>query len=241
MTLPPWLNQAAELEVAALRSKDTEPSLPLALAPVVAIVVPDGHDSRDHLYCETLCQRLLYNGAATRMILTDAPPPGRSSRLAPTAYWIGKSDTFPEPLLSRREIVWPGDVRQPRGEDPRSQVRARIAAGECLMHGAAKVGEAGATIAYRTIKVGNSMFRAPWSLALDTVEASGRVLYRRTEVKAAPLVTPLQIGTVAGLLTTITYAGWARGKREFAPLGPNGRDVLPALLGPAGRVPDRPG
>ena len=109
-----------------------------------------------------------------------------------------------------------------------------------------RIEEAGATIAYRTVKGGSNTFNAPWSLTLDTVtahrlevvETGGRVLFRHTEVEAAPLRMPLQIGVGAGLLTTVTYVGWARGRIGHATLGPNARDVLPAVLGDAGRTPD---
>ena len=151
-------------------------------------------------------------------------------------------------MLARREIRWPVDFPLQRGADPRSRVLARIAVGECLMHENAKVEDAAMSITYREVSEGGNPFASPWSLTLDTVqatrlevvEAGGRVVYRRTEVAMQPLSAPLAIETRAGLLTTVTYAGWARWKETHAPIGPNGRDVLPTLLGDAARPVDMP-
>jgi hypothetical protein len=44
----------------------------------------------------------------------------------------------------------------------------------------------------------------------------------------------------AGFMTTVTYGGWARTKRIASQLGPQGRDVFPALLGDAAHMPDAP-
>jgi hypothetical protein len=117
-----------------------------------------------------------------------------------------------------------------------------------LLQGADSLEEAGATISFRNIKSAAGIFSHQWTLVLDTVTANrleivgagGRVLYRRTEVTAEPLIRPLLIETRAGLLTSLTYAGWARSKQTYAPMGPNGRDVLPSLLGEAVRLPDKP-
>jgi hypothetical protein len=49
------------------------------------------------------------------------------------------------------------------------------------------------------------------------------------------LTTPLLIGAAAGLLTTATYAGWARYSKSLGQIGPHGRDALPNLLGDAAR------
>src|SRR5262249_33851548 len=154
--------------------------------------------------------------AAARIIMVDAPPPGRAARIEPTAYWIERRDTCPPPALARRRIVWPAvDFPLRRDADLRSRVLARVAAGECLAQARAHEEVAGATVSYRKIREGASVFSAPWSLSLDTVtahrleivEAGGRVLYRRTEVTAMPLTVPLQITAAAGFMTTVTYVG----------------------------------
>ena len=183
------------------------------------------------------------------MIVAESTRSGRQSGIAPTAYWIERRDTCPAPALARRQIRWPVDFPLTRGADPRSRVLARIAAGECLMHDKAKVEDAGMTISYSEVSEGGNPFASPWSLTLDTVkatrldvvEAGGRLVYRRTEVTVQPLSAPLSIETRSGLMTTVTYAGWARRKATYAPIGPNGRDVLPALLKDAARPVDLPG
>ena len=117
------------------------------------------------------------------------------------------------------------------------------------MTGLGHIEDAGLRISYSHLKKEVSSLGHPWSMTLDTVGANrleitkpdGEVLFRRTEVSAEPLpIVPLLIEMRAGLLTTVSYAGWAREKKVYAPLGPHGRDVLPALLGAASRVPDEP-
>jgi len=117
-----------------------------------------------------------------------------------------------------------------------------------LLRGPAQVEEAQVNIAFRTIKRGSGPLDHPWALTLDTVRVNrlevtrneGQILYRRTEVAVEPLVAPLLFEMRAGLLTSVSYAGWARTKQIHLKLGPNGRDVLPDLFGDASRVPDAP-
>jgi hypothetical protein len=72
------------------------------------------------------------------------------------------------------------------------------------------------------------------------VQSDGRLLYRRTEVVSNPLTTPLVVETRAGLLTSVTYAGWGRSEQKLSPIGIKGRDALSDLLGSQARLPDLP-
>ena len=238
--VPRTLNARIERAAEALRAEDREITGPLALPPVVAVVINE-RDSKT-LECDTICQRLLYNGAVSRIVEADTIPPTTVE-----AFWIerriGRCPDAPFPVL---DIRWPNDWQ--KGKYPEQRVQDRIAAGECLIKGNGNIEEAALTISYQQIKKGVSIFSQPWELAPDTVSAArleiterdGHVLYRRTEVTAAPLAVPLTIETRAGLLTTATYAGWGRSETTYGQVGPQGRDVLPSLLGSAGRPPDEP-
>jgi hypothetical protein len=242
--VPRTFNAPVEDTTTTLRAEDRETAGPLALSPVTAVLLRENYDwVKKKLYCETLCQRLLYNRAVSRIIVADGPNPR-----AVGAFWIERRDRCPEPAILDYDVRWLVDFPLQRGKTPEDRVRARIAAGECLLQGIGSLEEAGATISFRNVKEGVSIFSHPWTLQLDTaaanrleiIDANGRVLYRRTEVTIEPLTIPLLIETRAGLLTTVTYAGWARSKMTYAPIGPHGRDVLPELLGAAARPPDEP-
>jgi hypothetical protein len=243
LLVPQVMNSSLAGRVAALRADDRDVAAPLAFPPVIAIALSDNYDwLHKQLFCETLCQRLLYSGSVSRVVVADAIP-----QRAVGAFWIERRGQCPEPALPHSEVRWAVDFPLNRGDAPEEQVRARIARGECLIQGAGSLDEAGVIIAFRKIKEGASIFANPWSLSLDTVAATrleivdreGRALYRRTEVKNQPLVVPLLIDARAGLLTSVTYVGWARSETTDGAIGPNGRDVLPGLLGPAARLSDR--
>jgi hypothetical protein len=240
LLVPHAINSSLAESVAALRADDREVEGPVTLPPVTAIVLSDSYDRlKKKLFCETLCQRLLYSGSVSRIVVADGLP-----ARAVGAFWIERRDRCPEPALPRSEVRWVVDFPLKRGEAPEQQVRDRVARGECLIQGTGTLEEAGATIAFRKISKPHSIFAAPWRLWLDTVAASrldfvdreGRTLYRRTEVKTKPLVVPLLVETRAGLLTSVTYAGWARSENTYAQIGPHGRDVLPNLVGPAAKL-----
>lgn len=252
---PPLLNTHIAPAVAEARKADVEAKeKPVPLAPSVALVLPRKAigfrltDYANDLLCETLCQRLLYNGAAQRVIVafSDAHPAtagGEQGR----AFGIERREECPEPLLADKEIVWPGDIRAIRSVLGR--VQARVAAGECLIHEPADVREAGLTISFREIKPEPSRFEGSWKLWKDTIgvnrleiiQADGQVLFRRTEVKARPLYAPLLLVAESSFLTTVVYRGWERTETLYGDMDLYGRAVLPDLLGrEAVRVPDDP-
>jgi hypothetical protein len=248
--VPQSINASTMEKAAELRADDHDHAGPIALPSIVAVLLASNTsksaDPKTFLDCETLCQRLLYNKAVSRVIVAEAPrPSGSNKHPRPVAeYRIEQRDQCPTPALSNRDVVWPVDQRARTV----SRVRARIAAGECLIGEAGNIGAASLTITYRELKQGLRYFAHPWSPRLDTiqayrleiVDADGGILYRRTEVNADPLTTPLLSSVAAGFFTTVTYAGLARSHVEYSPLGPDGRDVLPALLGTASRPPDPP-
>jgi hypothetical protein len=251
--IPDMLNAPHEQEIVQLQATDLQPPGVIKLPAIVAIELPSSsHSGRrgEGPYCEALCLRLLYNGAVARVIAAARFPDGKKIELA--SYRIERRDQCPKPDLPRTLIVWPGqhlalrDTQSRRVED---RVQARISAGECLVREAGRIEDADTVISVRNVKEGADIFQGPWSPRLDTVgarrleivEADGRVLYRRTEVTAALMSTPLRSTAGGGLLTSVTYAGWARYRADTQPLGPAARDILPGLLGEeASRPPDLP-
>ena len=245
---PRAFNAPIDQIVTALRAQDHESGGPVALPSVIAIILPRDYTHKLNL-CEALCQHLLYNGVASRVIVAETRWDGDNMvPVTPDAYWIERRDPCPEPAISDFQVFWPTDFPLEVG-GPLSRVRARIAAGECLMRGSGRLDEAGATIAFRNLKNGKTVYEEPWSLGADIVDANrleivgsgGRVSYRRTEVTVRSLFVPLVIDVRAGFLTAVTYVGWGRSVTVFGPLGPQGRDVLPQLLGSASRRPDKVG
>ncbi|UPJ47573.1 hypothetical protein IVB30_30510 [Bradyrhizobium sp. 200] len=251
--LPAAINAPLEQEIAQLQATDAQPPGVIKLPAIVAIELPSSsHTGRrgEGPYCEALCLRLLYNGAVARVIAAARFPDGKKIELA--SYRIERRDQCPKPDLPRTLIVWPEQHLALRGTKPRrveDRVQARISAGECLVRDAGRIEDAEAIISVRTVKVGTDIFQGSWNPWIDTVgarrleilEAGGRVLYRRTEVTAALLSIPLRSTAGGGLLTSVTYVGWARSRADTLPLGPDARDILPGLLGEeATRPPDVP-
>jgi hypothetical protein len=240
--VPRTLNAPIERAAAELRADDRDTAGPLALPPVIGIITRGTYEwVGETPQCTTLCQRLLYNGAVSRIIAGDTIPP-----TIVRAFWIERrTEPCPKPPIDSHDVVFPDDYKSKK-HHPVVIVRERTAAGECIIQGPGRFDEAPLVISYLQIKKSVSPFDVPWALALDTVsatrleitQADGRVLYRRTEVKTEPLSVPLAVGLRAGLLTTVTYAGWGRSETTYGEIGPQGRDALPAVLGAAARLPD---
>jgi hypothetical protein len=242
--IPRAINARIDDATAALQVDDREPSTPVTVPPTVAIVMDRNyHWSARRPYCETLCLLLLYNSAASRVIVQDPAHPR-----AITAFSIERREQCPEMKNFHFDVTWKTDFPLRRGHTPEERVRARMTAGECLIESEGRLEDAVATISYRSLKKGMSVFEHSWAIQADTADvnrleitgANGAVMYRRTEVATQRLATPLQIGTAAGFLTTVIYAGWARSKLTVAEIGPHGRDVLPLVLGATVRTPDGP-
>jgi hypothetical protein len=247
---PLAINAPLQQQIAELQATDVQLPGTIKLPAVVAIELPKSYAGGKGKppYCEGLCLRLLFNGVVSRVIAAEIRPDGNIEPAS--SYRIERRDQCPQLDFTALPIVWPGERWVEKGKPAgiENRVRARISAGECLVREVGRIEDAEAVISFRELKKGLARFRGPWTLPLDTVsakrleiiETGGRVLYRRTEVTAEPLIVPLITTAQAGLLTTVTYSGWARATTEASPLGPNGRDVLPGLLGDAARPPDFP-
>lgn len=247
---PVAINAPLQQQIAELQATDVQLPSPIKLPAIVAVELPKIYvrGQGKPPYCEGLCLRLLFNGVVSRVIAAEIGPDGNIEPAS--SYRLERRDQCPQLDFTALPIVWPGErwVEKGRPAGMENRVRARVSAGECLVREVGRIEDAEAVISFRELKKGLARFRGPWTLRLDTVsakrleiiETGGRVLYRRTEVTAEPLMVPLITTAQAGLLTTVTYTGWARATTEASPLGPNGRDVLPGLLGDAARPPDFP-
>jgi hypothetical protein len=247
---PLAINAPVQQQIAELQATDVQLPGTIKLPAIVAVELPKSYAGGQGKppYCEGICLRLLFNGVVSRVIAAERRPDGNIEPAS--SYRIERRDQCPQPDFTALPIVWPGERWVEKGGPAgmENRVRARISAGECLVREVGRIEDAEAVISFRELKQGLARFRGPWTLRLDTVsakrleiiETGGRVLYRRTEVTAEPLIVPLITTAQAGLLTTVTYSGWARATTETSPLGPNGRDVLPGLLGNAARPPDFP-
>lgn len=250
--MPAWVNAPREQAIAQLQATDVQPPGVVKLPAIVAVELPtSSHPGRsgEGPYCEALCLRLLYNGAVSRVLAVARRHDGKVDL---ASYRIERRDQCARPDLPRSLIVWPREHLAWRDQEltgVKQRIQARVSAGECLVRDAGRIEDAEAVISVRNVRAGADIFQGPWNPWLDTVgarrleivEAGGRLLYRRTEVTAALLSSPLRSTAGGGLLTSVTYAGLAWGRADTQPLGPDARDILPGLLGEeASRPPDPP-
>jgi len=240
--IPHLINMRAEDAAQQLQTADRELEKPVALPDTVVLVIDGNYNwSKRKPFCETLCLRLLFNSAVARVIAVD-PVHGNTT----SAFWIERRDACPESANMRFDVTWKTDGSFVRGDTLQDRLRARVSSGECLIEGDGRLEAAAMTIAYRKVEKGMTALGHPWSLQpdltsvnrLEVSDASGATIYRRTEVAVPHLTAPLQVTVAAGLLTTVTYAGWARTSTTLGEIGPHGRDVLPNVLGEAVRKPE---
>ena len=249
--IPAMINAPREQEMVQLQASDVQPTSIIKLPATVAIELPAASHSdfrRGELRptCEALCLRLLYNGAASRVIAMARFPDGRVDQ---AGFRIERRDQCPDPELRPHLIRWPGEGNNgPYGIA--GNVQARIAAGECLVRDAGRIEEADVIISLGYVKLGDRFVASQWNPwfdftnaeRLEIVEAGGRVLYRYTQVQSALLDAPLRWTTSFGLLTTVVISGWVRrGQLSKPSIGPDGREILPGILGAeVTRPPDPP-
>jgi hypothetical protein len=114
--IPHAINSSLAESVAALRAEDREIAGPVSFPPVTAVALRDNYDPlKQELFCETLCQRLLYSGAVSRVVVADGLP-----ARAVGAFWIERRERCPEPALARAKVRWPVDFPLRSGEAPDS-------------------------------------------------------------------------------------------------------------------------
>ncbi|MBX3568188.1 MAG: hypothetical protein KF914_09025 [Rhizobiaceae bacterium] len=247
VAVPRILNGRADDVAARAVARDADAPGKIRIPSVVAVVLAREPGS-DGL-CETVCQRLLYNEAAERVIVSELPSPASPDRTVkePLSFHIEHRASCPPPAISRREIGWKSDWNEP-GPPVQERVRARIMAGDCLIATPGRIEDAGLVIVYSILRAGPSGQASPWGLGSDRVKihrlelltADGGLLFRRTGVETWPLATPLRVESRSSFLSASPQLGWARTKTTASRLELQGRDVLPGLLGDAVRAPEWP-
>ena len=232
--IPAAINVPREREIVQLQASDVQPADIIKLPATVTIELPAAshNDFRRREFrpgCEALCLRLLFNGAVSRVVSVARFPDGRVDQ---ASFRIERRDQCPDPELPHKLIVWSGEGKYRRYSIAES-IQARTAAGECLVRDAGRMEETDATIAVRNVKTGDYFISPQWNPFLDLiyaqrleiVEAGGRVLYRYTEVSGELLAAPLRSHTL------VRFSGWVRRSVHTPSVGPDGRDLLPAILG----------
>ena len=232
--LPQLWNRPFHDQVAALTSKDRPWGGFSAPVKNLAIVVPPPGFSTKASDCAELCQRLLYNGSVDSVLAGPAdriamtPPFKGTERLV--RYRIERRDTCPAINLPEAG-TWPGETFKGQfsyGTVVSDRVKARIAAGECLIEEPVELSAADAIVVHEEIKRGADafIFDKPWKPDADTVTArrlsvfvrdNDRGLaevFRQTEIDAKPVFTPLLVGPYdrCGDGVCYTHLGIARGK-----------------------------
>lgn len=178
----PWsANQRADRAVAAWTTGDVRPGEPVAVdGPVLVRLEPVFTQGRTHP-CGPLCQRLLYSGAAPRVLML---PPDREDQTAPGFF------------IERRAACPPVPGALPA-------VAARIAAGDCLVEAPTPVDRA--SLVYERTRVFDydGGWRVwPWAQAIRLkrievrrgLDPAAERLYRRTAVIAKRLSMPFMVG-----------------------------------------------
>lgn len=209
--LPVHLNSAALAELASASPQNRDPGRPFGRADAVAIERVPAAVTAD---CDDLCQALLYNGQATRVIIP--PPRETSKKRSPskrhyTVYRIVQATRCPpgQGIAHEGYGQWlpPEDARTTR-----TAVLTRIAAGDCLIREEADRMRVDLTI--RRIDTRP----APMSLALRSapVISSGLALLDADDRVFAAEVThctetyqvPLNLEPISSGGGTLGMVGW---------------------------------
>lgn len=194
--MPHRFNQATYSKVEAMTQDDTDVTEPIEFGDSIALItapLPAYRTPDQANRCDRLCQRLLYNGAAKRVMV------GYYRELDPetlpatpiTAYYIEKRNACPSGLKTTYAVS------------------RRIAAGECLMSEETTIGKAESlyiteqlappehTASARFYGLEIAAVSARRKRILTKADGGYRTLFQRTETKAEPLIQPLLFGGVA--------------------------------------------
>ncbi len=233
--VPTLINTASKATLKVANARDIAPPAPLR--PVATIAIQPAERYWSAGLCGDLCQLLLYNGAAQRVIsLPPLPDPDDKSQrvLSPTAFRIARSAT----CANAKDLV-----RDDRGgnwisEQRKSQtsmraisaaVRMRIASGDCLL--SETVTNTRADLLIRRVddvigikKQRLGLLPGPVTIRRLELVTAGKVVARGSENKAAYLNVPLHLSPISS--GTYSLKGWEWGRSSrYA----EGYDVLGQL------------
>jgi hypothetical protein len=157
--------------------------------------------------CYELCQRLLYNGATKRVFVAEYVDVTKSLAEMATYYYIEHRDSCPPPPMPEQSESWPGDSTYNKWGERNNAVKRRVAAGECLMQGEARLSDA--QMIFTEHDVADAPDSSPsyygdprdvrarrielWKNTRGTLE----IIDRKTQVEAGFLVAPLILWPVS--------------------------------------------
>ncbi|QKV17358.1 hypothetical protein [Oricola thermophila] len=182
LAVPPLLANARLDAAARQLAMDDHDDLARTEARVIAFRFGRlGASKPQPLRCDGLCQRLLLNGVADRVLyiredVSNPPAPGTVA----AAYRMERRGTCPDIELPRNDPVkLDGERRNRDGKNVAELMNIRIAAGTCLVAEEAPLGEAGLVVSSGAIKRGMSDISAGLDIFADTVSAGRLTLHER--------------------------------------------------------------
>jgi hypothetical protein len=213
---------------------------PVTLPPGATVAVLEEDDPGATPDCHWHCQRLLFSGAATDVMLGTPDTLKRPNEVLPR-YWIGPArgpcqwPNLPTLFADNEDlgIANSSDPRMPTPPPVLGQAVSRLAGdGLCLFRGEGQLARAAVVILPLT-QFNKNYSTGPMNLSLDPaagiyggrqevlVRRQGQLTtaWRRTWVRAAPLAVPLRIRLYQAL-DEATQGGWAWEGRERGTLRP---------------------
>jgi hypothetical protein len=229
---PRLANRGIDARLDAMMADDR--AEPVTLPPGALMAVLENHDPGATPDCNWHCQRLLFSGAATEVMLGTPDALKRPDAVLPR-YWIGPAQgpcIWPKlpNLFADYEDLGIADSADPRMPTPPpvlSQAISRLAGdGRCLFRGQGRLTRA-AVVILPMILLGKTRPTGSMDFSLDPVASiygsrqevlvrrQGRLTtaWRQTFVRAAPMAVPLNVQPYEAF-DIKTQGGWRREQRE---------------------------
>lgn len=145
--IPLATHPAVNAEINALLMNDKMGATPVFVEDSVALLFEyeDEYNKRSYKpeLCHELCQRLLYNGATKRVFIRDYLDIQDALKLTVPYFYIERREVCPPANIPEQAVLWPrDDGYNTHGDRKNNAVKMRIAAGECLLQGEARLSEA---------------------------------------------------------------------------------------------------
>jgi hypothetical protein len=203
VALPMYWNRPLNAEMANLIQGDRGQNEYKVATKKLALLlsVPNPEINVKPTDCIDVCQRLLFNGSVPA-VLMGSPPFDGNNRVV--RYRIERRPTCPAvniPFFGLWDVEpFPGAFKD--NLESSRNVRARVAAGECLIAEETDIFAADVVIVEQLIKQGANPCCRSWQTDLDTLttrrlsiyelrDGSRSEIYRRTSFRAQPIYTPL--------------------------------------------------
>lgn len=188
-------NLETSKKIQELTNDDIDVANPIRVGRTIALVKSafGGHLRNDSARCDSLCQRLLYDGLAERVLV------GAYQKYDNREFGI--YPTFAD-LPATAYFIKPRDVC-PSGPETLSTVSQRVAGGDCLVSEEANLAEAETVYITEQLErprryalgdrynPGVAAVSATRKRIIEKTEDGYTTLYQKTEAKAEPLIYPL--------------------------------------------------